>query len=389
MGLFKIKYAMLSLSLLALPAMASWHTAQGVADLASQDIKDARDEAIDDALRSIILEAGANINLVQKTNDGKLVADSMQIKSASPIKQVTVLEEQKADNMLTVKVRAFVDDNMRVCNFAKVKKTVLPIAFRYEDNDAYQSSTGIEDINKEISALLYKNLSTSNNLNVRPLSHQNLRLNTTSSALTIDDNNNLKGAARQGQAQYVIVGSINSMSVSDSGNNILKQMIYKNTRRISFNVTVYDTLSDMILLNKGYSGEADWDFDQGEFIDIRSNRFLSSAYGHRLRQLVNYAVDDVISSLQCIAPSARVIDKEGDSIIINMGKSSGLKTGMTFNVSHLSTVTDNNGDKYDKYSDYDASYKVEKVYPHSAKLSPKDINSSLVNIALDDLVTLK
>ncbi|SPT69561.1 Uncharacterised protein [Anaerobiospirillum thomasii] len=383
-----LKMALMALPFACINAQASWHTASGIADLASQDIETARQEAINDALRSIVLEAGANINIIQSTDNGTLATDNLEIKSATPIKQVTVLEEQRADNLLTVKVRAFVDDTFRICNFAKVRKTVLPIVFRYEDNEAFQSSTGIEDINKEISNILYKRLAKSQNLNVRPLSNINLRISPTSSAAGIDDSNNLRGAARQNQAQYVIIGSINSMSISGNGDNIFKQFAFKETRRINFNVTVYDTVSDLILLNKSYDAETDWDFDQGEYVDIRSNRFLASPYGQRLRQLSNYAVDDIISALQCAAPSARVIDVEGDDIIINMGRSSGLEKGMEFKLSHTSTITDRQGERYRKFSDQQSSYTVTELYPHSAKLTPKSLESNLVNVMLDDMVML-
>lgn len=370
-------------------SFAKWFEASGTADASVQDIKIARQEAISDALRSIALESGANVNFSQSLIDGRVTTETFSITSSSAIKKVTVLEEQKVGEIITVKVRAYVDENFNKCGFAKVKKSILPIMFRYLDNEAFQSSAGIESINKEISLNFLNKLADSNALRVAKVSNANYNISSALSSVSEKDQRNLNNLAKNNNSQYILLGTINSVSLSEIGSNKLARYLYKPTRNIDFSISLYDSQTGDIVFNKDYKAVTDWDFERGENIDIRSVRFTNSNYAQRLRQLVGYAVEDVSTAIQCIAPTAHIIKVEGDDVIINIGKTSGVAIGQEYNVSHISSIRDREGNLHSNIEGKSKVYTVSEVYPNAAKLRPKNINDGVINIQLDDIVVLK
>lgn len=138
----------------AVPAAeAGWYTADGRADILYDDVQKARNEAINDALRSIMLEAGADINVSADYQGGALMNESFNIKSSSPVRKLTILEEQRTLSSVTVKVRAFVDEDRTVkCVQSSVRKSILPLIFRFADDRAYQSAIGLDELPRELSA---------------------------------------------------------------------------------------------------------------------------------------------------------------------------------------------------------------------------------------------
>lgn len=78
-------------------------------------------------------------------------------------------------NKVNVTVKIFIDDKrINRCSQGKVKKTLLPVAFRYADSQAYQSSIGIESMNKEMDKLLSEKLSNAAVFNVKPTLNINI-----------------------------------------------------------------------------------------------------------------------------------------------------------------------------------------------------------------------
>lgn len=371
-------------------ASAGWYTAQGSASITGGGVAQARNEAINDAVRNVLLQTGANVNIEQTLKDGVMTSSNMSIKGNAPIRKVNVIEEQKTSNKVTVTVRVLIDDKgLKTCASSKVKKTVLPLAFRFVDQNAYQASAGIEDLNRELDAMIYSKLSESPSLVVKPISRSNLKLSGYANSNIQEQRQVFSSLARQNEAQYLISGTIQSLSPSDVGDNVLTKLFYTRTRSINFRVSVIDATTGFEIFNRTYDGEADWPFKQGEFVDLRSDRFRGSAYGERVKQLADSAYRDIIQTLQCLTPSARVIDIEGDEFLIDLGKNNGLTKGMEFSLEQSYEGTDRQGNDYQALEQSHGYYKVVEVYPHAARLRPASLQDNVLNVQLDDIVTLR
>lgn len=375
---------------LSTPSMAGWISASGSAGISNDDIKQAREEAIEDALYNIMMQVGADVKVEQSMVNGVITNQRIDVNSKSSIKNVTVLEEQKTENAVNVRVRAYVDESLvQSCKQSRVRKTVLPVLFRYSDNNAYQSAVGIEDLNEQVSNMLYRNLASSKILAIKPTSNARLYQSTGVSSFTSAQEENIEALATAANSQYVILGNITSASVSSSGNNPVTEFLYTKTRNISFDVSVYDTLSNTIIFNHRYTGEAQWPFKQGDYVDLRSEKFLASDYGSRVKQLIKYASQDILTTLQCLTTQAKVVQVEGDKIVVDLGMNSNVKVGDVFTLSHKAPLYDRQSKIYERTINTHSQYVVVSVNEQTSLLKPVDLSKSLIDISLDDIVLLQ
>ncbi len=369
---------------------AAWYTASGEAAIENDDVQSARQAAIDDALRNIMLESGADISALQEVRSGTLMQERINIQSANPLRKISVIEEQRTLNAVTVKVRAFVDEKRSSsCSLSQVRKSVLPLIFRFSDNRAYQTAVGLEDLPDEVGYQLFADLSRSSSIRLLPPERFKFFVNPNSSGPSYAELDALEQIADHYQTQFLLVGTLRSAALSTSGDNLLEQLIYKKTRSLEFNLMLYHTYSGALIFNQTYRGEADWDFKQGSYVDLRSERFLNSSYGQRLRQLCADAADDLVAILSCRPAAARVIMDEGDSILINLGSSDGLKPGLKFRVSHQSESYDRQHRRFRSFERSDSLYQVSEVFPETSRLSPVALSERPLSVTLNDIVVLE
>ncbi|MGN1280649.1 MAG: flagella assembly protein FlgT middle domain-containing protein [Succinivibrio sp.] len=369
-------------AILSFGAQAKWYTASGTGT--------DRNDAVNDAIRNIMLESGADVRIEQHFKNGVLQSDNVNISSRSPIKQLVVLEQESTLNKVSVTIKAFVDEKYAKakCAGSLINKTILPVAFKYADSQAFQGSVGIENINKEMDKLVMENLYKSTIFITKPMVKANFSTQNRSDINSSYANENLTSLANRYGSQYVIIGTINSVSVSEVGENFLTKMIFIPTRSINFDIDVYDAISEQIIFHRNYATEADWPFKQNDFIDLRSDRFRGSDYGQRLYDLTNKVSKDLVFELQCAPANARVIDIDGDDLVINLGRENGIKNNMKFSLEQTASMSGPNGDNYSVYEKSNSVYKVVSVYPHAAKLHPVDLQSNTLNVNVNDIVTL-
>ncbi len=380
--------AALALALSSQAAFGAWYTARGSAPIIDGDIAQARRGAIDDALRNASLQAGADISVEQILENGTLLNERMQVRARTPIRHMTVIEEQEDGRVVTVLVKALIDDSVGSdCYAGNIKKTVLPFVFRYEDPSASLTAAGMEDFDQYLSNLIYSGIAQSPALTVLP--SDNARLLITQSRSSGPDYNlqrTLDSISRRTQAQFIIVGSINSIAKSDVGKNAFTKMLYNPTRTARFNIKVFDVYTGSQLFSKDYEGDAEWTLEPP--FTIRSNEFSSSEYGQRVQQLAKYAIADIVTTLRCHKPNARIVQVGADTFKINLGSNENIQVGMKFTLLHRTDYQDRHNQTYYNYDNSNVIYKVVAVSPTSATLAPANIKQQVLNVMLDDLVTL-
>ena len=359
----------------------------GIQQMARSD----RNDAVNDAIRNVMLQAGADVKIEQNYKNGVLQSDNVNIMSRSPIKKLVVMSEQTTFSKVTVTIKAFIDERFAKarCSEAAVHKAVLPVSFRFADSQAYQGSIGIEGISKELDKLVMENLYNTSSFVTRPLVRANLN---TSNSPNMSNNfqvSNLSSLADRYGSQYIILGSINSVSTSEVGNNVLTKLMYVPTRTINFDIDVYDAINEQIIFHRNYTAEADWPFKQSEYIDLRSDRFKSSEYGQRVYGLAAEVSKDLVAELQCKPANAKIIDLDGDDVVINIGRENGISPNMKFTLVQAVSMSGPNGDNYSAYEKSNSVYKVVSVYPHAAKLHPVDLQNNTLNVNVNDVVTLQ
>lgn len=370
-------------------AVAGWYSARGSAPIIDDDVATARRNAIDDALRNASLQAGADVSIEQVLENGTLLNDKMQITSKSPIRRMTVVEEQENGKVVTVLIKALIDDRAGTdCYAGNIKKIILPFVFRYKDTEASMSAAGMETFDQYLGDLIYSGIAQSPALTVLSPDEARLLIDQTSSGPNYNLQRTLDSISRRTQAQFIIVGNISSVAKSEVGNNAFTKMIYNPTRTVRFSIQVFDVYSGSQIMSKEYAGDAEWTLKEGSFV-LRSDRFATSEYGQRVSQLAKYAIADIVTKLRCQIPTARVVQAGNDNIRINLGANANLKKGMKFHLIHRSDYHDRHSMTYYQNNITNSVYQVVEVSPMSSTLAPLDVNNQLINVQLDDLVELK
>ncbi len=382
-----LKIAKVSITLflasVSLSSNASWQVATGIGQN--------QEDAVNDAIHNLLMQTGSDIRLEQAYKNGVLQGSSYGPTSSNIIKKLVVLETQNTLNRTTVTIKAFIDDKKAKvkCKGASIQKSILPLSFKYADSQAFQGAIGIEDLNKELDKILYEQLSNTATFSTRPVLKVNVVNDNGKNVPNKNKLDNLKAISTHYGSQYIVSGTINSLSKSKVGNNVITNLMFIPTRTIDFDVDVFDAINQQVIFHKNYTGETDWPFESNEFLDLRSDRFRGSAYGQRLYELTSKAAKDLVRELQCASISARVIDTKGDEIIINIGNDSGVKKDMKFSLDQTSNMTSIEGNEYEIHEAAKGLYRVTAVYPHTAKLKPVDLQNNTLNVDVDDIVTLE
>lgn len=384
LALFSLMGGML---MLGNAAFAQWYEAQGQAGIENGDIAKARQAAIDNAVEAALVKAGANAKFYRTYTHGQ-AGPRFLTDMNYPVKRTTVLEEQATTHAVTLRVRVFIDEElitMNKCSSA-IRHSVLPLTINFAEPTTYAGAAGLEEFNEELSYLIYSRLKESGSLKV--LDHRPLRfLRTSGSRLTDDDIKGLKSLSMQEGVQYVITGTIRSLSLSQSGSNPLSKLFYTPTRTLDFTLNIYDAVDSSLVFSKNYRIEGDWTFKQGEFVDVRSESFLASSYGQRVLTLSNEASLDIIDEIACTKAKARVIEVKGTDLIVGLGSENGVREGSDFTVVHTYQTHDRRQRSYD-VGQQGSVYRVAEVYPHSCRLTPMDFDHGLVSVSADDIVLL-
>ncbi len=372
--------------MLPIPSYATWHTVQGQAPILNS-VAQARDDAVNDAIYNAKLEAGAQVSIEQEFKGGVLNQQNTNVKSSVPVRKVVVIGEQKTAGRVQVTVKVLLDEShITSCAASSIKKAVLPVSFAYADQNAYTGSSGIDTINRELSAYIYSKIAKSPSLLVRPQANINLRGTNQNAAPENALGDDIAAVARQYDAQYVLTGTVQSAAASDAGDGVLDKLFYQRTRTLAFSVNLYEASTAALIYSKSYSMTTDWPFKQGEFLDLRSERFLSSAYGQRMHELCDIATTEITQALQCRMPEATIIDIENDGFIIDMGQQSGISKGMKFSMLETSESYDISGTSYSQQDKTKGIYIVDKVSQNTAKLRALDLDDNVINVRLNDKV---
>lgn len=132
---------------------------------------------------------------------------------------------------MTVKVRAFVDEDRTVkCAQSSVRKSILPLIFRFADDRAYQSAIGLDELPREIERNLLRDLDNTASIRLLPQAQFRFFADQYSSGPSYPELKALEEIADQYRAQFLLVGSLRSAALSESGDNVFEKLLYKPTR---------------------------------------------------------------------------------------------------------------------------------------------------------------
>ena len=94
----KILLTAVLLLICSFSAVADIITTVGHAPIINNNIAEARNKAVKDALNQALLQTGANISYEQELSNGALTRDNFKIKSSSNIKSYNIVKQEQHDD---------------------------------------------------------------------------------------------------------------------------------------------------------------------------------------------------------------------------------------------------------------------------------------------------
>lgn len=266
---------------LALPAQAQWYTAVGSAPIIDGEVDQAREQATQEALRQAMLQAGASVSSIQNLSNGALTRDQFQIRSNSEVRQYNLLAEERRNDRLTVKLRAYiVAERGKQCLGARYAKGITLIRFGFADPE--QASYGqIYELNRELTRQLYGRLSNlRQNFVTRRWLDANLgldprRLETGETGYV----RQMQSLATDTDSQYLLFGILQDVSLRDPDGNLLQQWLNDPVRQFTLQIYLFDGLTGELVDQGTYQSRAVWSFDKQAQVDVSGQPFWHSAYG--------------------------------------------------------------------------------------------------------------
>ena len=383
----KILLTAVLLLICSFSAVADIITTVGHAPIINNNIAEARNKAVKDALNQALLQTGANISYEQELSNGALTRDNFKIKSSSNIKSYNIVKQEQHDDYLTVTVKANITARQNTCSSTH-SKSITPVKFFFDEGQLGESQRGLYQINKEITSQIYGRLLQNDKVfNVKPWIDTNFKLdmrNMKGNEISRQNRQQLIHLAKRLDTQYILLGSIRDISFAGAEGNVITKLFGNDSRNISFSIYVINGFSGNMLMAKNYQGIAEWDVDDG--IDVKSNNFWKTKFGKTLNQMIANATADLTREIQCQKLNAHIIKIDRNEYYISVGENNNVKTGDLFTVALTNNFDDYQGHHRIANTALKGSFVVSRVFDNTAVLKPaKGIADT--NIQLGDLAT--
>ncbi|WP_372763054.1 flagellar assembly protein FlgT [Pseudoalteromonas sp.] len=365
---------------------AQWYEATGHAQVNSNDIGAAKSAAIKDAITQAMVFSGARVTSVQTLVDGVLTQDQLKISSHGEIQKIELISEQRHNEQLAVTLRLDIFAQTEQCPQSNFKKFIA--VTQSQLNNREQARLGqIFDINKAVSKNIYTALLKSK-MSAVPVAYYNNAINVDKYFTQQHDysNSQLEDIATRSNAQYVLLSQITNLSASDKLNNdyaFWQDESYQRSYQIE--LTLFDGTTYEQLWQNSYQSQAIWPFAKTDIIDVHSQRFWQSPFGQSISDINQTLSYDLQAAMACLPTQGKIMHREDDKLVINLGKAHGLTKGQLLSIAHHDYLTDAMGNRMPHKVITLNSIRVEQLYQQSA-IAVSVNNAPLPGVQINDIV---
>ena len=367
-------------------AQAQWYEVEGQAYINNGDKNAARAEAMENALKKALLVAGASVSSVQQVVNGLLTQDELSIRASGTVNSIDLVDESFQGDYINVTIRADIFPQEKQCFAADYKKSLLITRANLSHRE--QANIGnIYDMDMLVPNILNKKVSEHSRFIDAHLVSKNKinfsRLNRSFSNEAIKDLSIELG--HMFDTQYVMYTEVNDLSFENENLNSWK--IWQSSeyeRHFSATMYLYNSANGEFVYSKEYKNKAPWTFKKRENVDLNSGRFMRSEYGSMLSRTIEQAVLDIDENVMCQQTRAKIVQVNGNQVMINLGKRHGVQVGDEFSLLHLNNFTSDKGISYAGFNV--SSFKVKVTSVNEVNATAMTTDSSLLgNIQVNDL----
>ena len=303
-------------AVVSMNAHSDWYEATGQAFIQQGNTAQARQTAIDDAIKRASLVAGAKISSSQLVQNGVLQNERFNISSQGEIKQLQLISESHNGNLLTVTVRINIDADTSACVGSSYHKPLLLSQVQLQARqDAIYGQ--LFKLGTDITAQLERHLHDySPAALVKPMTQI-----VTAQQLVYPETDRLFSHGNQ----YVLLATINDLSLGETTSKFWQKE--QKERFFAINVSLYDLFEQHLVYQQEYRTSADWPYKSKSTPQSHSQAFWQLPYGQKIDRLLLGVAEDIQPQLQCKPLLSSIRQVKDNQIMLELGKMHGLRIG--------------------------------------------------------------
>ena len=336
--------------------------ATGVAPFNGKNIEQARQQAMQDALRQMATHSQeVAVSSVQSLHNGQ-VNEQVTVHNQSQLRDVEVVHEAAAGGVLQVRVRAQLDTDPQACPAETANGYAKSLAVTGFPLRGLDQATlgGLFHIGEHVSLQLVGAMNTQGVLSAIDASYWQPFGDQVNRPVSqrVPNPEAVKDIARRLDSQFVLAGHIlelgfalpvvEEMPAATGWQRWvpkwpLSETMHKPLRRFVLQVFLHDGLTGELLLQHTVSREGDWPFAKQQSVALASAQFARSDYGQVLQQALTEVQHKVEDELRCLAYIAEIVRVEEDKVYFRGGYAQRIRPGDTLSVYRTSTFYDVTG----------------------------------------------
>jgi hypothetical protein len=367
-------------------ANAQWYEAQGRSVVMQGNSERAKTLAMENALKKALLVAGASVSSVQKTVNGLLTQNEINIRASGTVNSFELVDETYEGNLVTVTIRADIFPQNKQCFSSDYRKSLLIT----RSNLMHREQANIGNIypldSKLMEKLAYKINNEGIYLDTKLLLREKAQFSRLNNSLQVEAIKSLTmSLSNISDTQYVMYSEINDVSFEQAATNgwsFWQEDVFK--RQFSVSLYIYNGSNGESVFSKKYRSSAPWEFGKRQNVDVHSEVFWQSQYGMNIEKVLADMIIDIDENMMCQPTRGKIVQVAGNSLTINLGKRHGVKVGDEFSLLHLGNIITDAGKTYAGFNVSPYTVKVTQVSQQSAQAITID-GQLLGNIQLDDL----
>ncbi len=367
-------------------ASSQWYETQGHARTDKTSVEVARTKAMENALKKALLVAGASVSSVQQVVNGLLTQDQISIRASGSVNSIELVDEIHSDNLISVTIRADIFPQEKKCFAVNFKKSILLTRSHLLHRE--QANIGeIYLIDKAVMQKLSDQLNEKSAYtrigSILDNKTEFSRLN--NSLANVEIAQLTRTLSENTDSQYILFSEISNISLHDQATNSFsfwQQGIYP--RSFSINFYLFNGLNGELVWQESYQNNAPWAFNKRTKVDVFGTAFWSSEYGSMIKNIIDKVIKDIDENIMCEPSRGKIIQVNGNQVVINLGRDHGLKIGDEFSLLHLTQFNSNAGKSYSGFNVSPYKVKITKLTRQTATAATP--NGELFgNIQIDDL----
>lgn len=372
----------------SLNVSAQWYEAIGEADIRRGDKQNAKQRAIQDAVKHALLFSGSAVSSIQQVSDGILTGNDFSVTSSGAINSIEIINELHTSKTLSVTLRVDITETYDQCGYEPFSKNIAITQFNIANRE-HARIGGIYSLGENFSNKLSKLINKDNyQINAKPWFMKKLAFTSLTEDYFTKNKQLIQHIADNTQSHYVLFGNFVDLSLGEQTSSDLSFWSdEQHERYMSLDIAIIDTYSMEIVHQEQLDDSANWGFELNKRVPSQNKRFWHSPYGEMLTKYLNQIEVNIAEKLACEPLVGKIVSIRGNEVKLNIGKANGIKPGMNFKIGHKQPYRDEQRNLISQY--VVSPHNLVITHTNRNTATAKSIDDKLLgNVQVGDIITL-